>query len=504
MAKRGIMSAWCLAGLLCCGIAAGDPQPATLEQLQDFYPKVADNANAALVYLQATDARVMRNESFDLPILGGNKLLDIPAAPLGAQVKAGFAAELEANAETLRLLHQAGAMPQCRYPIDLTQGQAVQLSHLAKLRDFCRLLSAQAVAAAEDQHAGLAVQSVLDMGAVAESVRNEPLMVSQLVRMACWGLTIDAMEQVVNRVPLDEGALLQFEKTLARASERNAITRALQGELCVCKNTGTETPEERSAREQALSEYMEKQRAKAEEEALRESAQESSGTAEASGGDMEGEVPPVEGSQGGQGAVQAPPPELQERKMGSDEQVEIIKELQKLIQAARLPYFDALKRFPPLPDPGKTMREESSKEIREGRGRFRPYQRTIVASARLASKAAAAQGCIAFERYRLKNGKLPDKWEDLVPGILPAPIQDPFTKDSPLLFRVKDNGYVVYSVGDNGKDDGGEKGDGHRSPDLCFRKMDMLKDELNTEEDRNLRRHPGRHTMPGPDGAASL
>ena len=481
MKMSGVLSALCLAGLLLCGTTTGDPQPETLEQLQDFYPKVADNVNGALVYLKAMEARVIGEYNDDLPILGGMSSPEIPAAPLDAKVKAGLSAELEANAETLRILYQAGAMPQCRYPIDLTQGQALEFPHLSRLRDCCRLLWAQAVTAADDQHAGLAVQSVLDMAAMGQSLGNGPVMLSQLLRRGCWDLAIDAMEQVVNRVPLEDNALLQFQEILAKADDRNAIVRALQGELCVCKNTETETRKQRMARSKAAVEYIRKRRAREEEEELRELEQKSHDTC----GNVEKDCS-IE-KDGFQHAPPGLPPEFTVCKMLRKEKSETIKRIYTALHAMERSYFEGLKLFPPLIDPMKMTPEQYyKKHIDPGNGHSPSYQNMILGAARLAAKAAAAQGCIAFERYRLKNGKLPDKWEDLAPGILPAPIQDPFTKDSPLLFRVKDNGYVVYSVGDNGKDDGGEKGDGPKPLDLCFRKMDMLKEPLTELRDRGL------------------
>ena len=50
---------------------------------------------------------------------------------------------------------------------------------------------------------------------------------------------------------------------------------------------------------------------------------------------------------------------------------------------------------------------------------------------------------------------------------LSQPKMDP--KDSAIVIRVTDGGYVVYSVGQNGKDDGGTEGDGRPPLDHVFR-----------------------------------
>jgi hypothetical protein len=65
------------------------------------------------------------------------------------------------------------------------------------------------------------------------------------------------------------------------------------------------------------------------------------------------------------------------------------------------------------------------------------------------------RAALAVENYRLSKGKLPDTLADLVPDFAPSLPQDPFVKDAPLRFKRLDKGYAIYSVGINGKDDGG-------------------------------------------------
>jgi hypothetical protein len=62
---------------------------------------------------------------------------------------------------------------------------------------------------------------------------------------------------------------------------------------------------------------------------------------------------------------------------------------------------------------------------------------------------------VAAERYRLAHGDWPRAIADLVPGYLPAVPLDPFD-DAPLRYRRTDSGAVIYSVGVDGRDDGGD------------------------------------------------
>ena len=65
---------------------------------------------------------------------------------------------------------------------------------------------------------------------------------------------------------------------------------------------------------------------------------------------------------------------------------------------------------------------------------------------------------LAATRYRLATGVLPDSLEALVPEYLPYAPVDVFAQDHAVLKLVStDNGGTVYSIGDNGRDDGGPR-----------------------------------------------
>jgi hypothetical protein len=66
-----------------------------------------------------------------------------------------------------------------------------------------------------------------------------------------------------------------------------------------------------------------------------------------------------------------------------------------------------------------------------------------------------AKTIVALEQYHLKNGAYPENLDALVPDFLGSVPQDVFAGDKPLVYgRVNDN-YRLYSVGQNGIDNGG-------------------------------------------------
>jgi hypothetical protein len=66
-----------------------------------------------------------------------------------------------------------------------------------------------------------------------------------------------------------------------------------------------------------------------------------------------------------------------------------------------------------------------------------------------------AEVLVAITRARLATGSLPESVAAFVPDQLPALPLDPFTADAPLRATFSEDGWVVYSVGPDGEDDGG-------------------------------------------------
>jgi len=67
-----------------------------------------------------------------------------------------------------------------------------------------------------------------------------------------------------------------------------------------------------------------------------------------------------------------------------------------------------------------------------------------------------ARAALAVERFRAANTKLPDQLGELSPAFLERFPDDPFD-GQPLRYKKLAKGYVVYSVGEDGKDDGGDE-----------------------------------------------
>lgn len=93
-------------------------------------------------------------------------------------------------------------------------------------------------------------------------------------------------------------------------------------------------------------------------------------------------------------------------------------------------------------------------------GQFVPSEQLPISSIpyvlNTVANTAATAAALAVERYRRANaGELPASLGALVPAFLDRVPADPFD-DAPIRFARRDGGYVIYAIGRDGKDDGGD------------------------------------------------
>lgn len=78
----------------------------------------------------------------------------------------------------------------------------------------------------------------------------------------------------------------------------------------------------------------------------------------------------------------------------------------------------------------------------------------ILREATIEAHLEAARTGLACKLFRQANGRYPETLAELVPAFLPQEPVDPFT-GKPLVYKTEGDGFIVYSLGSNLKDDGG-------------------------------------------------
>ena len=198
--------------------------PVTLAELNEWYAPVPPGENAAMIYSEAFTLPLFNNSSSG----SGAPALDNATLPTRGhhftpENKKDLAVLLEHNREVLRLLYSVPANGRSRYPIDLNQGFNTPVPQLAKLRTAVQLLTAEAMLHADHGEAEPANKALLAAGRAAESLSDEPLLISQLVRIACWSIVEARLERVVNLVEISEEQLASVQTVLKAAEEQPAM-----------------------------------------------------------------------------------------------------------------------------------------------------------------------------------------------------------------------------------------------------------------------------------------
>ena len=414
--------------------------PASSAELNAWYVQEPTEENQALRYQAAIDADIRQHRAWlkaldakaeNAPTLERKALED--NVWLCGQVQVGRTQPIPKTVwaatedywnivgrPVSELLHETArsGLSKSHWPVNLDMGFAEEFNHLSRLRQMARILAIEAWVAAVEHRPEDAVNALTDIFPIANSLADEPVILSQLVRFIIVGIAIEGMENAVNRLQVSDSLLASMQDTLANAlpppSEGALINRALVGERAV------------------LLDYV-------------------------------GEYPLL------LSGIEGPPPDgvlplaasllPLLRLVGADamERIALAASFRKTLDIAdesvrgrRVPadlVFHPWKEHTCL-----ALRIPLISEIAP------PYDRIVEAELRVRTQLDVTRSALAAERFRLANGRIPDRLEECVPGFLENIPSDPWNEGKPLSYRVKGNGeFVVYSFGKNRTDERGEE-----------------------------------------------
>ena len=401
--------------------------PQTLEELDAWYVEPDVGKNAAVFDLLGFQAMQIAgtDQNANLPVLGKASLPSSPGTLLAAPMKSALDTVVESNRKALQFFAQGAQHEQSRYPIDLTKGNDTTLPHLMKIKRGSQLAQMAAVWDAENHDGEQAAGDVLTGLALARSLQAEPVLISQLVRVASTALAVTALERAVNQTTLPPESLTALAKACQEMEDYDGrgegFNRAMVGEqvtsLANLKRPDliartfaaatTDVPEDQ--RHQILENLKQPGAMKAEQTFL-DATFEQVRAARAA----------------------AFPDRLQAAdvfRQRTTEATENNLPLNALFLAAL----------------GNSLNKEAS----------------CLANLRLARTA------LALEQFRAARGQqYPATLSALAPDYLDAIPQDPFD-GQPLRYRPQGHGYMLYSIGPDLKDDGGKRMTG-KTGDIVF------------------------------------
>ncbi len=368
--------------------------PTTVAELAEYNRLPAGTPNAARVYLAAFASFAMPLDGTDVPQLGTAKWPD-RGKPLPEPMVKAISQCLADNQQCLAMLHEAAGIQDCDYDWDMSNVPMV-MPQFTEIRHCAQLLALGAVLSAHTGDPNAAVRYIEDGLRLADSLRRGPALISYLVRIACVGLAIGNLEQSLNATTLTDGQLAELDQALAATAGTLDLTQTLITERCIMIET---------CRDPFL----------------------------------------MTGSAQGAGPRMLP-------GMTSTAISDTLDYMENCIEVSKLPPPQRLTRFQ---EATKRMEDLSFvhfmiKMIAPSLGRVAQLD------ARARSHLDLARTALAIERYRLATGKVPERLEELVPQYLKEVPIDPFD-GQPIRYRRMEPGYCLYSIGEDGQDNGGKE-----------------------------------------------
>ena len=318
------------------------------------------------------------------------------------EMKADISAYLAANAQALEILHKAAAIEGCRFDVDFPQGYGISLLHIAKLRHAAQMLELQAMMKVEAGKPDEGAMAIEDSFAIARALQNEPVLISQLVRLSVASLSVSSLERVLSRTTLGEQQLTDLSKTIASQENPEALMRGLAGERCTGEDLFNN-----------FSRYS--------------------------------------------GPVTKPAAELPLWQLSGLKAMDHLRYLQLMAELVRIAggsakdVRDITKNLEKKVHQVPRLYFQTTKLVSWLEG---VNEEQLKIFARLRS----ARVGIAVERFRMANGRLPDLLDELTPKWLDTVPADPFD-DQPIRYRKLVKGFVTYSVGPDQKAHGGKERD---------------------------------------------
>jgi len=372
--------------------AAGYPTSGA--ELNAWYASVPDNENAGLNLGEAF--AVMRK----YPDKRAAEIDRFKPPPRGEALTAPqrelLAGHVALNTEALAKAREAIALPRSRYPVDLSPGINALLPHLTKIKSLAQTANFETRLAVEDRRSADVITGITTTLGLARTLDEEPVTISRLVRVSVVSITVASLERSLAASRFSDTELSRLFGAFAGTERTNLMSKALIGERAT-------------------------------------------------------NIPVWRPTQAG-GQVLGVPQNQFFRVTGFFERDLnfYLRCMETNISLARLPPPRSLALTNVV---GQSLEARRKYYIMSGMF-LSALDRLTMREADGLARLRVAQAALAVERFRLANGRLPKELNELIPIFLPVVPTDPFD-GARLRYKLRPKGYVVYSVGPDGRDDDG-------------------------------------------------
>ena len=312
--------------------------------------------------------------------------------------------------------------------LDFTKPFEPDMDHVSHMRTCARWLRADAAVNAEGGNYAEMLADILAGFELGDALADEPIILSQLVRIAIFGEMVDTVQELINGGEVASDLVSQIVTYTDQSDNREAFANSLVGEVLVNLEAFRFFRGDEGAKPDAPFVAL-------------LSAMDSTGPRKALLAAMLYKTP------------------LGRPWLNMDEET-FIDVSNRLVAAVELPYYDALPQFDLIENdvenlPGlrvfsrgmlgeDTLSGTSTKRIR----------RLCCAQAEHEARLDLMQMGLLVEQYQVQQGSCPETLDVIAPGLGGSVPVDPFTGE-PYRYEPSGDTFLLYSVGQNMTDDGG-------------------------------------------------
>ena len=401
--------------------------PTAFEDLNDYYPAVKDDENAALL-ITGLKAKIIEIDLMDRWLGAGSNSIMNATNPFTPEAKQALSGIINSNKTALKLIYEAMDRPRSRYPIHFIKGNSSHFNQFMDIKSAASLLRLEAHHHLAENRKTEALHSVQTSILVANTLKDEPMAISFLVRKACLGISISTLENLLHRSELPPDDLAQIQSELQTVEQKTDFARIVRGERAYNLGTWDDHPSINispfSTPFDNWPDFLKK----------------SGWMIYNHGGYREADMLNFlmmcdEVEKTSQSPVSEMTAQLEHLKDTWKEGAKITLDRTQTAQASSI-WLSIL---------GKQIE--------------------LIAQLRV------AQTALAVERFRMEKGHLPERLEEIAPTYIPTLPQDPYSGKS-LQYKLTTGGFRVYSIGANKMDENGlkkrETSDTNPSDDISF------------------------------------
>ena len=262
--------------------------------------------------------------------------------------------------------------------------------YLNSLKSPARLLSAATLERAESGDVGAACEYLVDLLHLGRSVDHDPFLIGHLVGIAVHAMGVSDLEAILSRLQPDDQLLVRLDREFRAVRKSHSLVHGLMGEA-----------------------------------SLLETYAQSTGTVRV------GSLMRYTGVLDRNAVVHAD-------------------FIERFVEAAKLPVRERLETFRAIDQEA----DDLSLLYVLVKIHVPTMAKVAEIDARVQAQLDSVLAAIAVERYRLAEGRLPERLDELVPKYIEAVPIDPFD-GRPLRYRRLAKGYIIYTIGADEIDNGG-------------------------------------------------